>query len=601
MSEDRINEVTTPGGRIAPRIARILSDAIVHTRTEAARSTQDTALRILTDFTNHVSDEVRNSIGEVFRKAANEPETPDELRALFRNLGHVRGQAFGWMGGAATSAAMGGGLLDLITNYLNPVTGALIAQAPHASLDTGAVAQAQARGTATELDLEYEAARQGLGAPKLDLLKRLSWRPPDLAQILELLNRGLVNENEAAIALQDLGLNPRYFRDVLALRHTPLSPGDAAAAQSRNLLSPEQVRAAAAAAGVSSTDADVLMGLAGQPPDPTDLIFAWRRGIITESDVDRGIVQGPIRNEWIPVVKALADAPLAPQEAAAAVTQGHLSYADGESKARLSGVLPDDFKTIVANAGRPPGIEFAAEAYNRGLITDAQWERMFLESAIKNEYIPLMRAMRINLLPVDTIRLMYRNGVYPYDAAVAGLRDHGLTEVDARAALALEDVRKHSATKDLSQSQVVELYTTELVSAEQAAEMLAAAGFDDQEVQWRLALAEVDRMKRFVNAAVSRVRSAYVGRRIDDNEALALLDQIGVHPAQRDRLVDLWDLERDVTTAQLTTAQIQAALRKGFIDPQQAYDRFLARGYSPEDADIIIRLTGAPSVLSEGE
>lgn len=597
---DRQNSVTTPGGAIGARLARLVSDSILHTRAASAPTLTRTGEQIFTNVTNHVSDEVRGVMGDLFRQVAKAETTSPELKALFTALGTQRGQAWAWIGGTATGAAMGGGLLNLLTNELNPVVTRLIAGNPHGILSPADAAKAEAMGLSEPPNWHDEARKSGIDQNRFNALVDMTRPRPTMVEIIDLLNREIIDRDVAMEHARLLGYTPRDASQLLALRHQPFSPADAAQAQARNLMVPDQVRHLARKAGLTDDDADVLMGLAGEPPDLTSIILAWRRGIITETDVDRAIVQGPIRNEWIPVVKALQKEPLSPTDAASAVTQGHLTPEQGAAKAALSGIDAEDFSLIIENAGLPPGLDFAAEAFNRGIIDDATWERMFLESRIKNRYIPLMRAMRTSPIPADTVRMMYRLGVYPFDAAVETLKGHGFTDVDARAMLALEDVRKTEGTKDLSSTQVINLYVDELVPRETALEMLVSVGYDAQEAEWRVAMAEVEKMRRYVNAVVSKIRASYINSRIPVNDAISLLDEAGVSPRQRDALVDLWDIERETVSAQLTTAQVQAAQRKGFIDAAGAYERHLARGYAPADADILVRLAGGESQLESG-
>ena len=589
---DRTNTVTTPGGGIASRIARIVADAIVHTRAETAPTLTRVGTQIFTEATNHVSDEVRGVMGPIFRQAAKSETTSPELKALFTALGTGRGQAWAWIGGTATGAAMGGGLMNLLTNELNGVILPLIAANPHGILSPGDAATAEARGLAGPPDWPTEAAKSGIDENRFRALVALAHTLPALGELLELVRRGDATPEWAMGVLRRSGYSGEHASALLELRHTLMSPQDAASAWARNVISADQVRALAVKAGLTPQDGDTFMELAGEPPDLTSIIMAWRRGIITEAQVDRAIVQGPLRNEWIPVAKALYEDPLSPEVAASAVTQGILTEAAGAAKAALSGISAEDFHTVVEVAGLPPGIEFAAEAFARGLITDDQWAEMFLQSRIKNKYVPLMRAMRTNLIPADTVRMMYRLGVYPADNAVQTLQGHGYTEVDAKAMLALEDVRKHESTKDLSASQVIGLYVDELVTRDDAAAMLTDAGYDQQEADWRVAMADVDKMRRHVNAVITRVRAAYVQSRIPVNEAITLLDSAGVSPGQRDNLIALWDIEASTVSESLTTAQIQAAMKKGLIQPQGAYERLLGRGYSPDDAAILVELAG---------
>jgi hypothetical protein len=418
----------------------------------------------------------------------------------------------------------------------------------------------------------------------------MSQSSPPVEAVLQLLNRGRISEAEAINMFADLAIRPGYWDNLVSLRRNYLSPEQSAAGWARNSQTAEQVVATAGKFGIAPEDAGVLMELAGEPPPLDAVISAWRRGILTEADVDRAIVQGPIRNEWIPAVKALQEQPLPPMEAAAAVTQGHLSLQQGQAKAALSGINTEDFATIVETAGLPPGIDFAAEAFNRGLITDEQYVAMFLESRIKNRYIDLMRSMRQRILPAETVRLMYRNNTYPFDASLATLLAHGFTEVDARAQLALEDVRRTEGTRELTRAQIVQLFDNDIITMEQAQQMLSDLGYGTNEVEWMLSLAEVAKVSRFVTALVTRIRSGFIAGNVTAEEAATLMAEAGVAASARDSAIALWTLELQALASNLTTAQIQAAIRRNLLTPGEGQDKFVRRGFSEQDASILVAL-----------
>lgn len=588
---EQLNEVTTPGGRVGARIARLVADAVIHTRRELAGVQSSVAQEVFTTATNHVSDEVRAAMGHVFQRIASDPQTPADLQPLFHHLANTRGQAFGWIGGAATGAAMSAGLGDLLTNSLAPVISTLIAENPNAYLSPEQSAVIAARGLSTGWDNEHEAARRGVSGDRFQLLRRLHQRDLQETSVLELLNRGVLSADEAVSEMVKGGMSETSARKLLTLAKAPLTPEQAAQAWARNLVSESLVHMVSRAAGLSNEDGDVLMGLAGEPPPTEALIEAWRRGIIDEERFDRGIIQGPIRNEWIPTIKALFEAVLSPQDAAAAVTQGHLSLEAAQAKAALSGVTEEDFAIIVDNAGLPPGIQFAIDAMNRGIVTREQFTAMFLESRIKNKYIDLMLAMSRALIPAETVRVAYRLGAYPREKALETLAAHGYSEADASALLALEDIRAREGTKELTRSQILSLFGDDIISEVEASSMLADMGFDEIEVQWMIALEEGNKVRRFVNSLVTRVRNAYVQGTMDADEAVSTLTQAGIGAVQRDNLLSLWDLERQSLTAQLTAAQIVAAIKKGLLDRAEGKDRLIARGYTEQDAEILISLS----------
>lgn len=584
----------TIGARLADRLAETVTRATVDVRGRLAAQTKDAAVQVFTEATNHVSDEVRAVAGDLFADLARQPSMDPVLKPLFHHLGHTRGQAYGWIGGAAMGAAMGAGLLDLISNYLSEPIGELISQNPRSHLSAEQTANLYARGIPTTLDLIREAGTKGVNPERLEALAAMHQGAPPIEQVLTMLNRGMLTKDSAVTVLRDTGVRPDYIDMVVALARQHLSPEIAAAAWARNLATDQQVYDVATKAGLRQADADVMMGLAGEPPPLEAIIQAWRRDIITEADVDRAIVQGPIRNEWIPAVKSLQEQPLPAAEAAAGVTQGHLSFEAGFAKARLSGFSREDFEIIVDNAGLPPGLEWAAEAFNRGIITDEQYERMFLESRIKNKYIPFMKAMRQNMISAETVRLMYRNGVYPLDAAIATLKGHGYSDVDARAMLALEDVRRTEGTRDLTRAQIMQLFDNDIISADIAKGMLTGIGYAEDEIDWMIALTEVSKTQRFVTALVTRIRTSFIAGNLSEDEAAQLMDDAGVGSTARDSSIQLWLLEREALAANLSVSQIQQAMKRGLLSDSEAVDRFRRRGYTERDAQILVSL-GRPA------
>jgi hypothetical protein len=576
------------GGGIGSAIGARIVQATLSARREAAPLQASVGERIFTGITNHVSDEVRSVMGPLFREAAEHPDTPDEARPLLRALGNRRGQAWAWIGGTATGAALGGGLMNLLTNYLNPAILPLIAAKPNGILSPSDVAALAARSMGSDLNLTKEAAYSGLSGQRFGRLVELARTRPGLAELHAMLNRGDITESQAGQQVMFAGFPPSLVPDLLNLRHADVSAPDLAAMWNRNIISDGELVSLGRRQGYSDLEMRRFADLGGEPPAVQELLLAWRRGKLTESQVDRALIQGPLRKEWIGVIKQLQWEPLSPDVAADAVNQGHMSLAAARAAARESGVLPDHFDLIVENAGLPPGLEFAEEAFNRGVITDAEWERMFLESRIKNRYIPLMREMRTRLVPQETIRLLYREGVYTEAQAIDGMRSHGFSATDARALIELEVARRTEGTKDLTRAQIIDLFEDEIIDADQASNMLRGQGYSDAEVQWQVMIAEVNKMRRFVNAATTRIRNAYVGGHIDEGEATDRLNGIGLSPRQIDNLMSIWDIERETLVAQLTPTQILTAAKKEIITWDDAYQRLIGRGYSPVDAAILV-------------
>jgi hypothetical protein len=91
-------------------------------------------------------------------------------------------------------------------------------------------------------------------------------------------------------------------------------------------------------------------------------------------------------------------------DAVEAVIKSHMTEAEGESEASLSGLKADRFKLLIASAGEPPGLDFLTEAWRRKLIPQAgagadsvSLEQGIRESRLKNKWIPTIEAMQFRL------------------------------------------------------------------------------------------------------------------------------------------------------------------------------------------------------------
>lgn len=576
------------GARVGTRVASLVADATVSTKQRLAGHTVGVAQEVLTNFTNHVSDEIRAAMGDVWSKLADDPDTPESFKPLMQSLARERGQAWAWIGGTATGAALGAGILGLLTNEFAPVINKLIAANPHGILSPDTAAQAYARNVGGDVVLEFDAAANGMDQHRFAALVELARSRLTADEVISAWRRGAIGENEVNTYLHLAGYGAPDASVIKHFREQPLSPADAAAAWARSELTDTQTDHIGQKSGVTAEDMRILRALAGQPPAPEEVLLAWRRGVIQESDVDRALIQGPIRNEWLPVIKALQWAPLPVGEAANAVNQGHLSYAEAEQVARENGYKPEAFKTIVDNAGIPPGPQEALDWVNAGYITEAQFRDIFLESRIKNKYIDLYLQSKRYILPPDTIRLLYGRGAFTQEQAMQRLLQRGLSTEDAAAYIQGASAQKTEKSRDLTVAQVLELRADGLISNEDALAMLEATGYDADEALWVTELADLRRVARFVTAAINRTKASYIAGRLDETRAGTVIDSLGLPPEFKDNAFALWDLERTTVTKGLTAAQIVKAVKTGLLSRDQGIARLTGQGYAEEDAILYL-------------
>lgn len=580
----------TLGGTVGSRVARILADATVHTRAKMGPHQAAIAQTVLRDFTNHVSDEIRGVMAPLWSKIADSPDVPDYLRNLARALATQRGQAWSWIAGTSTSAAMGGGLLFVVQNELQPVLGSIIRANPHMPVSPADAALAVSRGLWTESRAWRDAGQAGLDEQRFAALIELNRNVPSESVIIELLGKGWMTETQATAAFLRAGWDPQHARQLFPLQRTWISPRDGGSMFQRSIVDMKGLEEIVRRNGHHVSDAAKYAELAGEPLPVQDIMTAQRRGFIDVGRARRGWVQGPVRNEWFDVAQQLQYAPMSSVDAADAVNQGHMTREQGATIAGWNGLMPEHFGTLIENAGLPPGVELASEALNRGLLTLPQFRTAFLESRLKNKYVDLYVQLRYRVVPQETVRRLYREGVYTRDQAKQRLGHAGFAPEDAEALLAAEDHGTDQSTKELTKAEIVSLYSDRAIDQAQAEDMLTLAGFGPGEVAWLLMIADLRRSRKYADAVIARLRAGYVAYRLEASEASAIMDRLRIPVDQRDELIDLWDLERLATTRGLTAAQVKTALRKQLIDNDAAMVKLRQQGYSDEDAGLFLAL-----------
>ena len=591
MTEPAHNTVASPGGGLAAKFAKTVADATVYTRQKMGPHQNQLVQKALADFTNHVSDEIRGIMGPLWQELADQEETPTHLRPLFQSLATERGQAFAWLAGSIVGGSMSVGLGGILNNMLAPVVQKILSGDPNLQLTPNDAANLVARGLWNTETGYAEAGRSGVSRERFAALSQLAASRPAVGEVLELARRGDITDDKARGMLKTNGIDRNDADLLLRLQRTHLTPDQAAAMWNRDVLTTTQGRAIAALWGLSAEDFDRLTLLGGDPLPPQDLGTAYRRGIISRDRFEKGIIQGPLRKEWFDVLEELQISRMSTIDAADGVNQGYVPLAEARKIARENGLDPDDFETLVLMAGQPPGIEFAQEALNRGVITKAEFDTMFLESRIKNRYLDLLYAMRIRLIPQETARVAYRKGVYSREKLISTLQAHGFSPEDAATLAEMEDVGGDDTTRELTRAQIVDLYEEGIFAQETALELLRGMGYSEEHSLAMIELVDLKNVRKYINSAITRIRSSYLAGKIDVNDASAQLDAFGIQPSQRDTYLDIWTIDRDTVTKSLTASQIRQAAKMGLITDVEAIGRLVGQGYAPDDATLYLQLT----------
>lgn len=580
------------GAKIGPRVARVVVDAQLdhlsrssHTRAKTEAEAKHIFWRdIARERDAHVSPLLDELLGH-------EGTHPDVERVLrFMHSGH--GELAGMLAMRSASLAVGQGVSSGIADWLAPINQRMMQSHPNLALDpTTAAAAVVGRILGNEAGTA-EAARNGVNSSRFGHLLELAQTHPDLALALELWRRGLVNEGEVTFDLARQGYSDQRIEAMRALRRVILSPPDLALMRLRGIIDDQEGADIAALSGVDRADFERLVLATGEPPGLEQLQEAYRRGFIDKERLDRGIKQSRVRDEWTDVVERLRFGPMPTADAVEAVVRNIIPDREGRAIAEQNGLELAQWPALVAAHGRPPGLGQMQTLLNRGLVSQAEVDQAVRESDIKDKYVPKVRGLRYRIPGERAIVMLLKDGTISSTRAHDLLLKEGYEPDIAGAILHAGTSQRTERHKHASEAQIVELFEDHAIDEARARSMLTSLGYPAEDVALILRLADLRRERKWRDQVIGAVRSSYLKRHIDANEARGELSASGLPAGQVGYLLGLWAIELRGQRRQLSEAQIIHAHRFGALSRADTEVRLRGLGYSDADAGLLVATAG---------
>lgn len=129
------------------------------------------------------------------------------------------------------------------------------------------------------IDPATEAEWSGIDHERLRVMVGTTGLPPGLVQMLQLLNRGEVTEDDVRRAVAESNLRNEYMDVVLALRRHLLTPHEYAEAELRGVLQPGAAQAGAELSGIEPQDYQTLFQILGRPLTVHQITQALAHGV----------------------------------------------------------------------------------------------------------------------------------------------------------------------------------------------------------------------------------------------------------------------------------------------------------------------------------
>ena len=279
-------------------------------------------------------------------------------------------------------AAIGRASSDAITPVLEPVKQQAWFENQNKVLDANTAAEALAQGIITPTEAEFDANRTGVSTNRLGVLWRIAQAVPGVGEARNLRRRYKDDGSGRVITLDQLHhvyakakLEPQYWDALDALLVNLLEPAEIAKAIHRGIMKADGLLIAspptqpgkvesvppsnldpiqeAAGSGIDAERLRILVGNAGLPLGLHEMLGLMNRGEMTPEDVQRGIAESNLRNEYQDVALALARQLLTARDYVEAQIRGYIDRETRLAGTRLHGMTDADSDLLYLNTGRP--------------------------------------------------------------------------------------------------------------------------------------------------------------------------------------------------------------------------------------------------------
>lgn len=260
-------------------------------------------------------------------------------------------------------------------------------------------------------------------------------------------------------------LAPVVYEYVKANPHILPDPSVAAQMAASGLIDESLANDVGASQGINAGWMHNMIMLTKSWPDLATGIEFLRRKLISRDQFALYMGLNGVDESVVGLMENLVGSPLSPADLALAVLRGNMDAATGATQAYESGVSPEQFNTLLLNTGEPPGLQQLLEGYRRGFIDQATLQKGIKESRYRNEWIPLLEALRYEPMSVaDAVNATVQNQL-PATVARKYADQNGLQPGDF-------DILLNTAGEPLSRTEMEHLYNRGLVTKDQVVQAL---------------------------------------------------------------------------------------------------------------------------------
>lgn len=345
----------------------------------------------------------------------------------------------------------------------------------------------------SSVDATAEAEAHGIDPERLRVLVGNTGLPPGLGEMLQLLNRGRVTEDDVRRAVAQSNLRNEYMDAVLELRRRLLTPHEYVEAHLRGWISEAEMHAGAGLVGMEAADADLMFKVQGRPITTRQITTGLARGGRYGGDYEgvpepynKALRESNTRPEWGNLAYANRYTLPSAFVLRGMASAGELTGAETEQLLLQSGWPPELAKKVAARwagstqgAGKQETKAELADEYEGGYLAETEYRAELAKLGYTGHTQDLLvhlgdarRIKRWREKIVDAIGSAYLAFKIDDAQAASELAELNIAGQAASLLVALWAKQRRDTVRLLTPAQIVKSFKKGMISREQALEEL---------------------------------------------------------------------------------------------------------------------------------
>lgn len=453
------------------------------------------------------------------------------------------------------------------------------------------------KGSISEAEGKRIAEQNGYSNADFDTFLLNTGEPLGLQELQSALRRGFIDTARFSRGVRQSRTRNEWNDIALALRFAPPSTADAIEASIQGYMTKEQARKYAEQNGLEASAFDPLWLTAGEPLSRTEMTDLVNRGEATLEQYRKALAQSRLKDSYIELSTKLIKRPMSVADAVEGNVQGYLTVAQSDAIMSENGLRDQDRIILRDIAGEPLSKTEMLRLHRMGKVTVDEVKQALRESRLKNKYIDHALELTEVIPPIFEIRILLQQGAITDAQATTLIHELGYPQWLIAPIVKAFSSGGATAHKTITEGMLADLYLEQAINGTEFRDALKALGYSTGNIEL---IVEVNDWKAELaarNALISKVRSQYVGRKINEATAQADLLAAFIPSTVVDKIMGDMNLEIAAQVRLLSEAQIATAWQLGLFDQigtaanTDAATAYLERlGYTAPDARILLEI-----------